>query len=401
MGWEFAMKYFNKKILLAWIFQLSVLVSVKADPLDNWTTNQISSTNGLYHVVYGTNCYVAVGQQGDYGAIYSSANGTDWTLRHIDLNLWGLSLTYSAGRFVGSGNWETAVSADGTNWSVLFVPGQYRVDGSTGADMTYGNNIYVSVGTTNGVGFIMTSPDTITWTTRTSTPAPGGQISSVAFGNTKFVAVGNNDGLVYVSGNGSTWTRSSIAGGNKISYCNGLFLVPLTVNSNLISTDGINWNPQSTGLTNQLGTIIYSHGLFLGASGRHLATSTDGTNWFQYSQPFPSSYRMTNFDNTFDTDGSRLVAVDYGPNFPPVAEYGYAYISGPVVGVQIDNSSTRGIALAGLVGRNYQIQSIGALATGTGTWTTNATVQLTNTPYIWTDTAAPSSARFYRGVLLP
>jgi hypothetical protein len=59
------------------------------------------------------------------------------------------------------------------------------------------------------------------------------------------------------------------------------------------------------------------------------------------------------------------------------------------------------VALSGLVGRNYQIQSADMLTAGANTWRTNATLQLTNTPIVWTDATATNSARFYRGVLLP
>ena len=65
------------------------------------------------------------------------------------------------------------------------------------------------------------------------------------------------------------------------------------------------------------------------------------------------------------------------------------------------NNPTPKVALSGLVGRNYQIKSVDALTIGSSNWRTNATLQLTNTPYVWTDSTATNSARFYRGVLLP
>jgi len=64
------------------------------------------------------------------------------------------------------------------------------------------------------------------------------------------------------------------------------------------------------------------------------------------------------------------------------------------------NNPTPKVAISGLVGRNYQIQSTDALGAGNN-WRTNAMIQLTNTPSIWIDVNATNSARFYRGVLLP
>jgi hypothetical protein len=387
--------------LLAGIFQLNFLAVACADPLFNWTTNQVPTNSfALKHIVYGNGCYVAVGDQGDAGVVYSSANGTDWTLRYTDLNSWGLSLAYSDGQFVGAGGWETAVSADGTNWTVSFLPAQYQLDAdAVPVDMTSGKGLYVETG--DGSGNLITSTDGVTWTPRTSSPAPTGHIASVTYGALKFVAVGNNDGSVYVSARGTTWTRGSIAGGNKISFGNGLFFVPLAAGTNLISTDGVNWSQWATGLTNKLGKIIYSHGLYLAASGKHLTTSTDGTNWVQYPQIFPNSDRLTNYDNTFSTDGSYLAVVDYTPHIATETFTSQIFTSGPLVSVQLTNSPPSGIALSGLIGRNYQIQSVTNLAVSQNSWSTNVTVQLPQTPYIWTDTTATNSARFYRGVLLP
>jgi hypothetical protein len=65
------------------------------------------------------------------------------------------------------------------------------------------------------------------------------------------------------------------------------------------------------------------------------------------------------------------------------------------------NNPSPKIAISGLVGRNYQIQSADVLTAGSNNWRTNAALQLTNTPYVWADTTATNSVRFYRGVLLP
>jgi hypothetical protein len=334
-------------------------------------------------------------------------------LRYSDNNAWGLTLTYSAGQFVGVGGWETAVSTNGTNWAVSFLPepfGYFGVGGVLGnpSDMTYGNSVYVEVGSTNGVGNILTSTDGNTWTPRTTSPAPGGIIASVAYGALKFVAVGNNDGFEYTSSTGSTWTRRSIPGGNKISYANGLFVVPLNNKTNLVSVDGINWSLNATGLTNMIGKVTYDNGLFMAQCGISisrscLATSTDGTNWIQYARPLPnfwnSSYDLPDPDVSLATDGTRLVAV--GATGGDIQYNSFIYTSDVLVGVRMTNNPSSKIALSGLVGRNYQIQSADVLTAGSNNWRTNATMQLTNTPYVWTDTTATNPTRFYRGVLLP
>lgn len=385
-------------LILGMLFSQHFAANTRADILNHWTTNQISTNSfGLKHVVYGNGCYVAVGEYGDSGGVYSSANGFNWTLRYSDPNAWGMTLAYSVGHFVGVGGWETIASTNGTNWTASFLPNQYSNNGGGGfpGDMTFGNNIYVEVGDTNGVGTIISSTDGSTWTPRTSAPIPAGHISSIVYGASRFVAIGNNDGFIYRSsvGSANTWTRLSILGGNQISYINGLYMVPLNNNTNLISVDGVNWDPKNTGLTNQLGKTTYVNGLFIGRSGGYLATSSDGTNWLQYPQSIPGSADIA-------SDGSHFVTVASYAGSGFLKNNGFAYTSDILVNVRMTNGPASNVALSGLVGRNYQIQSADTLL-GPNIWRTNIILQLTNTPYVWPDSTATNSQRFYRGVLLP
>jgi hypothetical protein len=404
-------------LLWAGLFLEGFSPESRGDVLDNWTTNQITTNSfELRHVVYGNGIYVAVGEGGDGGEIYTSADGLNWALQFSDNNSWGLTLNYSQGHFAGAGGFQIVdVSVDGTNWTSTFLPNS--VDGEIGQAVTYGRpfgqGLYVTVGDTNGVGSIWTSPDDITWTLRSVTNGPGGHIQDVAFGGVTFVAIGNNDGLVYTStglGAGTVWARNSIAGGKKISYANGLFIVPLNSQTNLISRDGLNWSAKSTGLTNLMGKVTYGNGLFMAQcgisiAGSHLATSTDGTNWVQYVTPLPNywsdAYDLPDPDVGLATDGTRLVAVGAARKslFP---EYdSFVWTSDALVGVRMTNSPSGAVALSGLVGRNYQIQWAETLADGSSQWVNQSALKLPFTPYVWTAPAGTNSARFYRGVLMP
>jgi hypothetical protein len=156
---------------------------------------------------------------------------------------------------------------------------------------------------------------------------------------------------------------------------------------------------QNTGLTNKLGRLTYAGGLFLARSGNYLATSSDGTNWFQYPNPLPGNVTG---DATMATDGSRLLTIGKIGIFPiSMLWNSFVYFSDVLVSVRSTNQPPSKVVLSGLVGRNYQIQSANVLSIGSNNWRTNATLQLTNTPFVWTDGTATNSARFYRGVLLP
>jgi len=401
------MKQTSLILLLVGIFQISFLAGARADVLDNWTTNQITTNSfGMNHIVFGNGIYVAYGAFLDFGGFYTSVDGLNWKLQYTEPNSWLNTLNYSEGHFASvrynDGASVADVSGDGTNWTTSFFSGvsYYFVPEA----ITYGNGLYTVVGyiQTNNVGNILTSPDGVTWTPASFYPSAGGPIVSVAYSPyfDMFIALGNNDGYEYVYYNGwDSWYQSSIPGGNKISYANGLFFVPLNNKTNLLSDDGWDWSLNSTGLTNMLGAVTYGNGTYMAqcgfsSSGSYLATSTDGTNWFQYEKPLPNH---SSLDVSLATDGTRLVAVGATGS---VFYNGFIYTSDPLVGIRMTNNPSPNIAISGLVGRKYQIQSTDALGGG-NSWRTNATLQLTNTPYIWTDTTATNSARFYRGVLLP
>jgi hypothetical protein len=89
----------------------------------------------------------------------------------------------------------------GTSWTA-------RTSGtsSTLYGVTYGNGLYVAVGSSGSSGSdgaILTSSDGITWTSSTS--AGVGGFRGAAYGNSTFVIVGS-DGKIFTSSNGTSWT---------------------------------------------------------------------------------------------------------------------------------------------------------------------------------------------------
>ena len=407
------MKQIIHLLLLAGLLPLHIFLCARADVLDNWTTNQITTNSfGMHHVVYGNGIFVAVGEKGDSGGFYTSVDGQNWKLQYSEPNSWGVTLNYSGGRFagvcVGLGSGVVDVSADGTNWTTTLFS-MNGLPAFAPKAIVYGNSLYVAVGSTNSIACIFTSPDGITWTPRKASTTPGGQIYSVAYGASKFVAVGA-DGLEYTSATGTgTWGKTSFPGTGLISFANGLFISPLNNKTNVIALDGVNWSLKPTGLTNQLGAVTYGNGVFMAQCGLpatpiYFASSTDGTNWFQYSRPLPNRWGFYTGNGPYDvslaSDGTRLIAVGSDNYISPPYGNGFIFDSGLLVGTRMTNSPPRSVVVSGLVGRNYQVQSKDSLSADNN-WRTNVTVQLTNTPIIWTDTSATNAARFYRTVLLP
>ena len=393
---------------------------VRADALDNWAIIQVSTNRfGVDCVTYANGRYVAFGEYSDYGAIISSEDGKVWTLRSDGDGQppsglsFAISLIYTGGRFFAMGGFGTSgVSSNGIDWSIFSLPNYSGAPGVAFAPSgaPFGPGTFVAAGD-SGSTFgsdlnVFTSYDGITWAAQHSTSPSGASLGDVAYGLGKFVAIGinyngvNDNGHIYTSTNGTNWTQRTILGGSRVSFARGRFIVPYGAGTNLISSDGINWNALNTGVASKLGKVTFANGLFMARAGSNLATSTNGTNWVQYPQILPgNSYS----DQFFATDGARLVTVGGVSTGPPFYyQNGFVYLSDPLVGVRLTTSDPPKIAVSGLVGRTNRIEYTDALATGTNNWQTLTTLELPSSPYLVTDsTATNSSQRFYRGVLLP
>jgi hypothetical protein len=184
------------------------------------------------------------------------------------------------GLFVSVGRGTILTSPDGISWTK-------RTSGISNSPLgvTYGNGLFVSVGKS---GTILTSTDGTTWTERTSGISE--YLYGVTYGNGLFVTVGW-EGTILTSSNGTSWTKRTSGTSNRlwgITYGNGLFVTVgnglfVTVGENgtiLTSTDGTTWTERTSGTSKYLREVTYGNGLFVtvGYEGTIL-TSTDGTTW--------------------------------------------------------------------------------------------------------------------------
>lgn len=149
--------------------------------------------------------------------------------------------------------------------------------------------LWVAVGDHASAGLkalVVTSPDGVTWTTRTSATAVDKNFAAVCSDGTTLVAVGS-DGVINTSTNGITWTSRTSpygAGGDlyAVTWSSSLGLFVATGKGGRIATSptGVTWTSRASGvITNLYG--IAAGGTYLVAVGGSatVLTSTNGTAW--------------------------------------------------------------------------------------------------------------------------
>lgn len=270
----------------------SVIFSVKSS----------GTTQGLNGVVKALGRIVAVGNGGTI--IISDDNGDTWssvtsgTVQDI------LSVAYGGANFLATlanGNVLTSPSANSGSWTE-------RVTGEVTPcfSAAYGAGLWVIGGgnAEGSIGYIRSSPDLVTWTSRLS-----GIIRrlSVRFGGGFFVATGSNN-IAYNSATGTSFSPVTVAGATELpwlSYANNSFFASSGSTTVFKSPTGASWsggiNVPSSFVRTAFGDSTY----LSGGNGGAVMRSTDG-NLFT-NQTSPVSARLT--DIYWDTDILKWVLV--------------------------------------------------------------------------------------------
>ena len=278
-----------------------------------------TSSNGVYSA---GSAFVSRASSGGNGAYYSSPDGSAWTQRYT----MGSSMTGVVGlgttRVVANTQIAMAhYSTDsGATWTAAATPPaaalyalaagggrvvgihfsaantRYSTDGNTWANggalptsanvaIAYGAGLFVVVG---GAGAIATSPDSTTWTSRTS--GVSANLSHVIFAGGKFVAVGQASGtipVVLTSPDGITWTlRTSglptdSSSARWAAYMGTTYVIS-TDTVVYTSSDAITWaTAGAVTLANTAYQRVCAVGstLYCTAVNSPVYSSTDGVNW--------------------------------------------------------------------------------------------------------------------------
>lgn len=245
--------------------------------------------------------------------------------------------------------------------------------------IAYGNGLFVAVG---GLGTVVTSPDGVTWTVRSS--GSTNNLNGVGFGNGIFVAVGAH-GTVLTSPDGVTWT-TRISGSandlNGVAYGNGFFVVVggngYNIGSTLLtSSTGISWTSRTTGITASLYGVGFGNGTFVVVGyGGVILTSTDGVGW-------PA--RSSGYDMVFS-----FLSVTYGNGMFVVVGKGVGYPDSYIY------TSPDGITWTSRVA-NHNGGELTAVSFGNGTFVAAGRAALVTSPdgVSWTDRDFPDTPEFH------
>ena len=245
-------------------------------------------------------------------AVITSPDAINWTHRGPLPGFSCNSIVYGGlsgnKRFVAVGiDGYALVSTDGLTWTEYPQAPAVRLYGVTFGGPA-GGELYVAV----GVGYILTSPDGATWTSRT-VPKPFADIAvppyfrGVAWGDGKFVAVAESSprtifqtfpvpGMrVATSPDGVTWTLRDAGAVAEHEWWDIAYggpqgaemFVAIASDGNgigMTSKDGITWSPlvlPSAWVYFRFRSISYSEGRFtiVGDSAYDYFVSTDGVKW--------------------------------------------------------------------------------------------------------------------------
>ena len=291
---------------------ISTNAIVRSTNGQDWAIVHSGIEGALHGIAYGTNGYVAVGE---LGAIMTSSNGLNWSGQNIGStsNIF-YGITYGNGVYVIVGAYAVISgpfynhfpvayrSTDGISWA-----GPYALSVSANSSITFGDNIFVSVGGTQAI----TSPDGMTWTSHNTGVPYGYTLSGVTYGNGLFLAVAGI--FSTVSQDGTNWSANTtpLVTASCIAYGDQGFVGAYggpPIATILTTPDGTNLTRR--GFDGASGSIVFGNGTYVIVGGSQYASVFN-----QISQSIPTnSQAMPLLSGQLNNQGFKLSAIAQ-PNY--------------------------------------------------------------------------------------
>jgi type II secretory pathway pseudopilin PulG len=313
-----------------------------------WVNRATPAIRNWDAIAYGNGVFVAVADTSTgTNEVMKSSDGITWSaVSTPPANRQWDGLTFGNGVFVavsrdGTTTNDVMYSSDGNTWHTGNPGGISGVPASSAwRSVTYGNGLFVAVascvsGTCPAKG-IMTSPDGMTWTGRTTSGALAKNWQNVTYGGGLFVAVATDlvTNNIMTSPDGITWTIRTAPAAHSwyaVTYGTGIFVAVAhdsAANNVITSPDGITWTAQAGASTAQWESVVYANGEFVavadrggpGTPGNDIMISPNGINWATMTSP--SSNGTTAYNWRAITSGNGLfVAVGGGAGSGSASDY--------------------------------------------------------------------------------
>jgi hypothetical protein len=205
----------------------------------NWMRGASLTDYLLLDVGFGAGTFVAVGEK---GLVFSSTTGSNWVARASGTTQALNAVVYDGNRFLAAGGVVT-VSTNGIDWSPPLL------EGISFVDVCFANDRFVAV----GWGVTAVSPDGTNWSLG---PGPN-FLSGVTYGNGRYVAVGS--GVAGTSLDGTNWSFNPVPfpfTGNRVQFGGGVFVTADPQGRIWSSTDGVTWQARFSGGNFLLGGLF-------------------------------------------------------------------------------------------------------------------------------------------------
>ena len=267
-----------------------------------WTSVPSGTPYNLNSVTYANGEFMAVG---DNGTILTSADGMNWTPEPSGTTNSLSTVAYSGGEFgiTGQGTWM--VSKDGITWSTppsTVLPFQGIAQGSGTSVEIQGNSLVTSGSTSLYVSHPI--------------------LHSVVYGDGKFVAlgtIGTQQTVILTATDGVGWQLAAPTTITTplygLTYANGQFVAVGDNGTVVTSETGLGWTTQPVGTNHDLRSIVYANGKFVavGVAGAIevltppslSAATVDGTSLrLTYDEALSSSGSL--FPGVVTVDGTQV-----------------------------------------------------------------------------------------------
>jgi hypothetical protein len=248
---------------------------------------------------------VVSGDIAEPGAVVLYSQGTDtaWTIRYQTTWTYFNSAAWSGNLLVAVG-FRTAVypeptigfiitSPDGINWT-------QRTSGTDQAlaDVVWTGSQFLVMAQR---GIVLISPDGIEWTQH-KVPDTTALLDAVAWSGTNFVIVGS--GTTMTSPDGVTWTaHEQDPGFTRVIWAGTQFIAVDNSSSVATSPDGVVWTTRVAQAGSHIQDVAWGNGMMVAVGSEGILTSTDGITWVVRAPGTVGGYNVEWVKGRFIVDG--------------------------------------------------------------------------------------------------